>query len=140
MALGHIYHRALPVRRYRITLQAEGGHSWIHAGRTSAIHKLIEVGDQLLDLQLPINPRTTLNIGRIEGGRSINSIADLAMLEIDMRSESETALNDMDKRLRRLVRDVRLTNAEIELTPGRLATRRGIGGRPPTCAGCSQLT
>ncbi len=122
MALGHIYHRALPVRRYRITLRAEGGHSWIHAGRTSAIHKLIAVGGQLLDLQLPNNPRTTLNIGRIEGGRSINSIADLAVLEIDMRSESETALDEMDKRLRRLVKDVRLTDAEIELTQ--------VGSRP----------
>ena len=122
MALGHIYHRALPVRRYRITLRAEGGHSWIHAGRTSAIHKLIEVGGQLLDLQIPIDPRTTLNIGRIDGGRSINSIADMATLEIDIRSESETALNDMNKRLRRLVKDVRLTDAEIELTQ--------VGSRP----------
>ena len=122
MALGHIYHRALPVRRYRITLRAEGGHSWIHAGRTSAIHKLIAVGGKLLDLQLPSNPRTTLNIGRIEGGRSINSIADLAILEIDMRSESETALSDMDTRLRKLVKDVRLSDAEIELTQ--------VGSRP----------
>jgi len=122
MALGHIYHRALPVRRYRITLRAEGGHSWIHAGRTSAIHKLIEVGGQLLDLRLPSNPRTTLNIGRIEGGRSINSIADSAVLEIDMRSESESSLKEMDKRLRRLVKNIHLGNAEIDLVQ--------VGSRP----------
>jgi acetylornithine deacetylase/succinyl-diaminopimelate desuccinylase-like protein len=122
MALGHIYHRALPVRRYRITIRTEGGHSWIHAGRTSAIHKLIEVGGQLLDMQLPGSPRTTLNIGRIEGGRSINSIADLAVLEIDMRSESESSLNKMDKLLRRLVKGVRVGDAEIELTQ--------VGSRP----------
>lgn len=122
MALGHIYHRALPVRRYRITFRAEGGHSWIHAGRTSALHKLIEVGGQLLDMRLPSDPRTTLNIGRIEGGRSINSIADLAVLEIDVRSESETTLNELDKRLRNLVREVRPGDAEIKLTQ--------VGSRP----------
>lgn len=122
MALGHIYHRALPVRRYRITFRTEGGHSWIHAGRTSALHKLIEFGGQLLDMRLPSDPRATLNIGRIEGGRSINSIADLAVLEIDLRSESETTLNELDKRLRNLVRDVRPGDAEIELSQ--------VGSRP----------
>ncbi|MEE9216502.1 MAG: M20/M25/M40 family metallo-hydrolase [Anaerolineales bacterium] len=122
MALGHIYHRALPVRRYRITCRTEGGHSWIHAGRTSALHKLIEVGGKVLNMRVPVDPRTTLNIGRVEGGRSINSIADLAVLEIDVRSESETTLKELDKQLRNLVRDVRRGDAEIELTP--------VGSRP----------
>lgn len=116
MALGHIYHRALPVRRYRIAFRTEGGHSWIHAGRTSALHKLLEVGGQLLDMRLPSDPRTTLNIGRIEGGRSINSIADAAVLEIDLRSESEAALEQLDRQLRSLIKDVHAGDAEIELT------------------------
>lgn len=122
MALGHIYHRALPVRRYRITFRTEGGHSWIHAGRTSALHKLIEVGGKLLDMGIPSDPRTTLNIGRIEGGRSINSIADMAVLEIDLRSESEATLEELDKRLRNLVRDMRSRDAEIEVAQ--------VGSRP----------
>jgi acetylornithine deacetylase/succinyl-diaminopimelate desuccinylase-like protein len=122
MALGHIYHRALPVRRYRITFRAEGGHSWIHAGRTSALHKLIEVGGKLLEMRIPSNPRTTLNIGRIEGGRSINSIADKAVLEIDLRSESETTLEELDKQLGNLVRGVRPGGADIELAQ--------VGSRP----------
>lgn len=116
MALGHIYHRALPVRRYRITFRAEGGHSWIHAGRTSALHKLVEVSGRLLDLRLPSDPRTTLNIGRIEGGRSINSIADSAMLEIELRSESEATLEDLDRHLRKFVGDLHAAGAEIELS------------------------
>ena len=122
MALGHIYHRALPVRRYRLTVRTEGGHSWIHAGRTSALHKLIEVGGILLDMRIPVDPRTTLNIGRIDGGRSINSIADAAVLEIDMRSESESTLDELDKRLRKLIRDVSSRDAEIDLDQ--------VGSRP----------
>lgn len=122
MALGHIYHRALPVRRYRITFRTEGGHSWIHAGRTSALHKLIEVGGRLLEMRIPRDPRTTLNIGRIEGGRSINSIADRALLEIDLRSESESTLENLEKRLRDLVQEISPEAAEIELTQ--------VGSRP----------
>ena len=37
MALGHIYHAGLAVRRYRLTVRTEGGHSWLHFGRPSAI-------------------------------------------------------------------------------------------------------
>jgi acetylornithine deacetylase/succinyl-diaminopimelate desuccinylase-like protein len=122
MALGHIYHRALPVRRYRITFNTEGGHSWIHAGRTSALHKLVEVGEKLLDMRIPSDPRTTLNIGRISGGRSINSIADEAILEIDLRSESETTLEELDERLSKLVRDIPPGDAKIELAQ--------VGSRP----------
>ncbi|MFQ5942032.1 MAG: M20/M25/M40 family metallo-hydrolase [Anaerolineales bacterium] len=115
MALGHIYHRALPVRRYRITIRTDGGHSWIHAGRTSALHKLVDVGKRLLEMRIPGDPRTTLNIGRMEGGRSINSIADAALLEIDLRSESEATLDGLDRRLRTLIEGIQAEGAAIEL-------------------------
>lgn len=116
MALGHIYHRALPVRRYRITFRSEGGHSWIHAGRTSAVHKLIEVGEQLLSLPVPTDPRTTVNIGHVEGGRSINSIADSAAMDLDLRSESEATLDELESQLRKLIQQVPDGGAEMELT------------------------
>jgi acetylornithine deacetylase/succinyl-diaminopimelate desuccinylase-like protein len=112
MALGFVYHRALPVLRYRLRALTEGGHSWIHAGRPSAIHALINLGAELLKIDLPQSPRTTFNIGQICGGVSINSIADSATMELDLRSETsdelhalEAALHDKvqaaaDKRLR----------------------------------------
>lgn len=104
MAFGHIYHRALPARRYRVTAVGKGGHSWIHRGRHSAIHDLIELGRRLLELELPGAPRTSLNIGTIGGGRSINSIADAATMEIDLRSESVQALDQLDQALQQAVR------------------------------------
>lgn len=39
MAFGQVYHRALGVQRYRITVRTEGGHSWVDYGRHSAIHE-----------------------------------------------------------------------------------------------------
>ncbi len=122
MALGHIYHRALPVRRFRVAVQAEGGHSWIHAGRTSALHELVSMGTKILDIPLPSDPRTTLNIGHVQGGRSINSIAHSAMMEIDLRSESEATLEAVEAELKRVLGDGKSEDALVELTV--------IGSRP----------
>lgn len=92
MALGHIYHRALPVHRYRVAATTAGGHAWIHAGRPSAIHTLLQIGAGLVNLAGHSNERTTLNIGTISGGTTINSIASAAWMEIDLRSESANSL------------------------------------------------
>ncbi len=95
MALGHVYHRGLGVRRYRITIQTEGGHSWIDYGRPSAIHELTRLSTRLTRLEVPQAPRTTLNIGVISGGTSVNTIAAEASLELDLRSESPAALGQL---------------------------------------------
>ncbi len=92
MALGHIYHAGLAVRRYRITTRTEGGHSWLHFGRPSAIHSLVQLGAKITALPLPASPRTTFNIGTITGGTSINTIAREASFDLDLRSESPAAL------------------------------------------------
>jgi acetylornithine deacetylase/succinyl-diaminopimelate desuccinylase-like protein len=103
MALGHIYHRALPVRRYRLQVRARGGHAWIHWDRPSALHKLLRLGEQLLRIPLPREPRTTLNIGTMSGGRSINTIADEASLELDLRSESDRTLEELEARIQETI-------------------------------------
>lgn len=103
MALGHIYHRALGVRRYRISAQTEGGHSWGHYGRPSAIHHLAKLINQLTLLRLPRRPRTTLNVGVFTGGTSINTIAANASFELDLRSESPEALAELVETVQQLV-------------------------------------
>jgi len=102
--LGKIYHRALGVERYLIQAQTTGGHSWANYGLRSAIHELANLVMQLTQLSLPDEPRTTLNVGTIQGGISVNSIASEAHLELDLRSESATALSDLVKRVKRLVK------------------------------------
>jgi tripeptide aminopeptidase len=87
MSLGHIYNRAYPVRRYRVQVETQGGHAWIHAGRPSAINQLLRLGGQLLDLPLASEPKTTLNIGQVSGGTGVNTIARLAWMELEIRSE-----------------------------------------------------
>lgn len=92
MAFGYIYHRALGVRRYRVRAETQGGHSWGHYGRPSAIHELADLITKLTALQLSSKPRTTLNVGTIRGGTSVNTIAAEASFDLDMRSETPEGL------------------------------------------------
>lgn len=92
MGLGRIVHRGLGSRRFRIAVSAPGGHSWSAFGMPSAVHTLVQLADKLTHLDVPAHPRTTFNIGRINGGTSINSIAENAWLELDLRSEGTAAL------------------------------------------------
>ena len=91
-ALGHIYHRAIGVQRYRVRMRTVGGHSWSDYGQPSAIHELAQLVTQITALPVPVSPRTTLNVGLISGGTGINVLAAEAMLELDLRSEAIEAL------------------------------------------------
>jgi acetylornithine deacetylase/succinyl-diaminopimelate desuccinylase-like protein len=92
LALGHIYHRAIGVRRYRIAAKTRGGHSWSDYGQPSAVHELAAMITQLTQIRLPREPRTTMNIGTIQGGTGVNVLAAEAKCELDLRSEDPLVL------------------------------------------------
>ena len=114
MGLGQVYHRGLGVRRYRITVHTSGGHSWIDYGQPSAIHELTALSARIAALDLPSTPRTTLNIGIISGGTSVNTIAAEAMLELDLRSESTEALEALAGQVGQLVQAAQKPGVKVE--------------------------
>ncbi len=122
MALGHIYHAAIGVRRYRITARTEGGHSWLHFGRASAIHTLVRLAAQITALSLPSHPKTTFNIGNISGGTTVNTIAREASLDLDLRSEAPTVLAGLAARVEALAAGFNSADMQVET--------RIIGDRP----------
>jgi acetylornithine deacetylase/succinyl-diaminopimelate desuccinylase-like protein len=105
MALGHIYHRGLGVRRYRISVHTKGGHSWIDYGSPSAIHTLADLVVKINGITLPAEPRTTLNVGKIAGGTSVNTIAADASCELDLRSTSSQGLIALSDLVLRIVEE-----------------------------------
>jgi tripeptide aminopeptidase len=92
LAYGHAYHRAIGVKRYRITAKTAGGHSWSDYGQPSAVHELASVVTRLTSIHLPREPRTTMNIGTISGGTGVNVLAAEAKCELDLRSEDPHTL------------------------------------------------
>ena len=88
--------RALGSRRLRATLTGPGGHSWVDAGRPNPILVLSAALLAATRLSLPTTPRTTLNVGRLQGGTSVNSIPAFASADLDLRSVSELELDRLE--------------------------------------------
>jgi acetylornithine deacetylase/succinyl-diaminopimelate desuccinylase-like protein len=105
MALGQIYHRGLGVKRYRISVHTKGGHSWVDFGRPSAIHELADLVVKFNAISLPVVPRTSLNVGMITGGTSVNTIAAEASCELDLRSENAQELIKLSDHVLKLVEE-----------------------------------
>jgi tripeptide aminopeptidase len=103
MALGQIYHRGLGVQRYRITIKVDGGHSWSDFGNPSAIHELATLVTQIMAMEVPTEPRTSFNVGKISGGTSVNTIAAEASLELDLRSTAPESLQKVISQVETLV-------------------------------------
>lgn len=115
LALGHVYHRAVGVKRYRITARTTGGHSWSDYGKPSAIHELAKLVVQLTSLQLPAHPRTTMNVGKISGGTSVNVIASESHLELDLRSEGQDALTGLIETVEALIQNANKQGVSFEM-------------------------
>lgn len=84
--LGRVTHIAVGSVRYRITVEGPGGHSWGDFGKRNAIHVAASIIDELDGIELPGNPKTTLSVGMIEGGISVNTIAPSCTFLLDLRS------------------------------------------------------
>ena len=115
LAFGHIYHAGIAVRRLRITASAEGGHSWLHFGRASAVHAITQLGAKIIALEPPKTHRTTFNIGMIEGGQGINVIASSASLWLDLRSETSETLAGFEQAVRQLVDRLQTSDVTFEI-------------------------
>lgn len=121
---GQISHQAIGVHRYEITIHTPGGHSWGNFGQRSAIHELGRLIAAIDKIQLPLKPKTTYNVGVIEGGTSVNTIAQTARMLLDLRSEDPHRLSILVSEVERLVINrQRLRDVAVEM--------KQIGNRPP---------
>jgi tripeptide aminopeptidase len=84
--------RALGSLRFRVTITGPGGHSWADAGAANPILLLSQALTAIAALKLPTDPLTTLNVGHISGGTSINSIPESATALLDLRSTDSAQL------------------------------------------------
>jgi len=114
LALGHVYHRAVGVKRYRVTAHTTGGHSWSDYGKPSAIHELAKLVVQLTSLELPSQPRTTMNVGKISGGTTVNVIASEASLDLDLRSEGQESLADLISKVERRIQNANRSDVRMK--------------------------
>ncbi|MEQ8718688.1 MAG: M20/M25/M40 family metallo-hydrolase [Acidimicrobiales bacterium] len=93
--LGRVCSTAVGSVRRRVTLRGPGGHAWEASEAPSAVHGVARVVATLDSAQRPIDARTAVNVGRIGGGTAINARADHAWFDVDLRAESQAALDEL---------------------------------------------
>ena len=89
--------QGLGSKRFLIQVTGPGGHSWTDAGTPNPILVLANALAEIGGLQLPSSPRTTWNIGHIEGGTSINAIPQQAEARVDTRSTDAKVLAQLEE-------------------------------------------
>ena len=100
-----ITNRALGSRRYRVEFSGPGGHSWGDFGLPNPVHALGRAISRLAAYPAPKDPRTTFNVGSVEGGTSVNAIPEHAAMEVDLRSSADGELKRLDAFFRRAMKE-----------------------------------
>jgi acetylornithine deacetylase/succinyl-diaminopimelate desuccinylase-like protein len=127
----HITIVSVGSHRYRVTFKGPGGHSYGAFGLASPINALGRAVAKIAEIQVPAEPRTTFNVGRIGGGTSVNAIAADAWMEVDARSSDVRALADLDAKIQKAL-DAAVSEENARWgRPGVItATKELVGDRP----------
>jgi tripeptide aminopeptidase len=92
-------------KRYRVTFNGPGGHSFGAFGLVNPMFALGQAAAEFSRIQVPATPKTTYSIGLIGGGTSVNSIPVEAWMEVDMRSESVPELKRVEDRMLKIMQE-----------------------------------
>lgn len=122
--------KATGSHRYKVTFKGSGGHSFNDFGIPSAIHAMGRAISSIADLQAPINPKTTFTIGHVEGGTSINTIAEEASMLVDIRSNDNDELLKLEKEILREINNSVTKENNRWKSDGIKVTIDKIGTRP----------
>ncbi len=126
----HITARALGSRRFEVTFTGPGGHSWSDYGLGNPLHALCRAVAYFAETRLDGNPKSAVNVGLIEGGSSVNAIAQTARAKVDIRSESNEKIDELVEVLVTAVDRAR-DQENQRATAGKVSAKvKEIGARP----------
>ena len=104
--LGSVVDAGVGSWRARAAFTAKGGHAWGDFPSPSAVHALGDAVHAITRVPLPDLPRSTVNVGQVVGGRSVNAIAETAEATFEVRSEGDGVLNGLRAEVEKRVRSV----------------------------------
>ena len=111
--LDAVVNRAVGSQRYRVSVKTEGGHSYGAFGNDNAIYELAQIIQSLYAIQVPTKAKTTYNVGKIEGGTSINTIAQSASMLYEFRSEDRVCLKTMEDAFEKVIDEYRANGLDV---------------------------
>lgn len=138
---GGVIYTATGSHRYEVTFTGRGGHSFQNFGIPNPIHAMGRAIAQIAEFQVPDEPKTTFNVGVIQGGTSVNTISGSASMLVDLRSDSEDELDRLDEELHKVIElAVKEENARWDASKPQIKVQiegRGVrpaGAQPKDCA------
>lgn len=129
-----VFCRAVGSMRYKIKVKTKGGHSFHDFGAENAIVVMAEIIQKFYGIDVnSFEGKTTLNVGKIFGGTTVNAIADQCEALVEWRSDSEKTLGEIDKMIDSIIESIhRKIPAENRIEKNRdvKITKELIGFRP----------
>jgi len=127
----HVTNVAVGSHRYRVTFKGPGGHSFGAFGLANPIGAMGRAIAKINDMQVPKQPKTTFNVGRVGGGTSVNSIPFEGWMEVDMRSSDPASLAAVDASFQKAVDSAVSEENQRWGKPGMItAVKELVGDRP----------
>ena len=126
----HITTRALGSRRFEVAFSGPGGHSWSDFGVGNPVHALCRAVALFSETRLDGAPKSAINVGLVEGGSSVNAIAQTARAKVDIRSESNEKMDDLVDVLSAAVDRARDLENQRAVSGKVTAKLKEIGARP----------
>jgi tripeptide aminopeptidase len=119
-------------KRYRITFNAPGGHSYGAFGVVNPMFAMADAISRLGRVPVPTEPKTTYSASVTGGGTSINSIPNAVWTEFDLRSESISELAALEQRFLQIIDAAVAAENDIRSTRNGSVTAEilPIGNRP----------
>jgi tripeptide aminopeptidase len=127
---GNVVTSAVGSRRYKVAFTGPGGHSYAAFGTVNPLYALGSAMAAISRITVP--PDTTYSVSLAGGGTSINAIPLEGWMQVDLRSASPDALDDLETRVRGIVAEaVRAENETRSTETGSIgAVFTQIGNRP----------
>lgn len=117
--------------RYTVTYKGPGGHSFGAFGTPSATHALGRAVAKIADLETTSDPKTTFTVGEINGGTTVNAIAEEASMNVDLRSNDQASLDELRERFLHIVKEAAAEENNRWNTDTLSVDVHQFGNRPP---------
>ncbi len=138
--IDELRHAGIGSTRLEVTFAGPGGHSWGAFGTPSAIHAMGSAIHHLSHLQVSKSPKTTFNVGIVDGGGSVNTIAPQARMLVDLRSVDSQSLLDIERRVASILETTqRQSGVEITSTVVGQRPAAALPVEHPLCQGVSAV-
>ncbi|MBR3932752.1 MAG: M20/M25/M40 family metallo-hydrolase [Clostridia bacterium] len=113
----HIVNDSVGSHRYKVTALTEGGHSFGAFGNRNAINVLAGIINEIYKIEVPQREgsKTTYNVGIIEGGTSVNTIAQNASMLCEYRSDNVECLKIMEKKYAEIFENAKANCQELKV-------------------------